>query len=161
MNFEIRLDEGDLEKVIRRFELFNRNARTGFQREVRHSALSIQRMARENLRELGAIATGRLRSSIIIRFVSDFLGAVIGTNVNYAGDVEFGQKPGHWPNVGDLVRWVRKKITSKLKLSRKIAYLVGRKIFEEGTEAKPYLLPAAEKIWPVFKYNIYKVIKMS
>jgi len=158
---EIRLDEGDLQKVIQRMTKYNNNVRQGCQREVGHSALSLQRIAREQLRLTGAIATGRLRSSVNIRFTSDRLGAVIATNVNYAGDVEFGQKPGHWPNVGDLVRWVRKKITSNPKASRRIAYLVGRKIFQRGTKAKPYMFPAAEKIWPVFKRNIYRVLKMS
>ena len=158
---EIRLDQGDMQRVIQRMTKYNNNVRQGCQREIGHSSLSIQRMARENLRASGAIATGRLRSSVNIRFTSDRLGALIGTNVNYAGDVEYGQKPGHWPNVGDLVRWVRKKITANLKASRRIAYLVGRKIFQRGTEAKPYLFPAAEKIWPVFKNNIYRVLKMS
>ena len=159
---EVYVDNGDLQRVVKRFTRFNRNARQGCQREVKHSAFSIQGRARRLLRLQGAIATGRLRSSINIRYTRDNLGAVIGTNINYAGEVEFGREPGKWPNVGHLMEWVRKKIVSRPKRRvREATSLIGRKIFREGTEAKPYLFPSARQEWPRFKRNIYKVLKMS
>jgi phage gpG-like protein len=159
---EASVDNGDLQKVINRLSKYNTNVRQGVQREVSHSALAIQRMARENLRSQGAISTGRLRSSVRIRFTTDRMGAVIGTNVNYAAAVEQGQKPGHWPNVGDLIRWVKRKIIRAPKSEvRKVTFLVGRKIHDKGTPAKPYLFPAAKKQWPKLKSNLYKVLKMS
>lgn len=159
---EVRLDENDLQKVIQRFTKYNNNVRQGCQREVARSAISVQRMARENLRSSGTNASGRLGSSVNIRFTTDRLGAVIGSNVNYAGDVEYGQKPGNWPNVGDLMRWVKKKIIAGPdKAVRSAAYLIGRKIYQKGTKAKPYLIPAAEREWNNFKRNIQRVIKMS
>ena len=159
---EVKLDQGDLQKVINRYSRYDNNVRQGVQREVGHSALSIQSRARRLLRLHGAIATNRLRSSINIRYTTDRLGAVIGTNVNYAGDVEEGQKPGRWPNVGDLMRWVQKKIVrSPMKEVRRITFLVGRKIYLKGTEAKPYMRPAGEKEWPNFVRNIKRVLKTS
>jgi len=159
---QVSLNEGDLQKVIKRMTRFDKNVRQGVKREVAHSATSIQARARRLIRLQGAIATGRLRSSVNIRFTRDYLGAVIGTNVNYAGQVEEGQKPGKWPNVGELMRWVTKKIVSRPKRAvRRATFLIGRKIFKEGTEAKPFMIPAGEKEWSVFKRNIQKVLKMS
>ena len=159
---EVEIDSGDVQKVVKRMTRFDRNARKGVQREVKHSAFRIQARARRLLRVQGAIFTGRLRSSINIRYTRDGLGAVIGTNVNYAGAVEFGREPGSWPPVGAMIEFVRKKIVARpKKLVNQIAYLIGRKIFREGTEARPYLFPAGKQEWPRFKRNIYKVLKMS
>lgn len=155
------VDRGDLQRVVQRLSRKNRNIKAGVRREVSHSALAIQRMARQNLRDQGAISTGRLRSAIDIRYTTDKMGAVIGANVNYAAGVEFGQKPGHWPNVGDLMRWVRRKITADRGEVRSATYLIGRKIFKKGTDAKPFLFPAAKMQWPHFRSNIMKVLKMS
>jgi len=158
---EGKVDSGDIQRIITRLARMNRNISQGVQREVSHSALAIQRMAKQSLTEQGAVSTGRLRSSLGIRFTVDRLGAVIGTDVNYASDVEQGQKPGHWPNVGDLMRWVRRKITSDRKLIPRLTYLIGKKIHDKGTKPKPYLFPAAEKEWPLLKRNLEKIIKTA
>lgn len=158
---EASVNSGDLQRIIKRMSRMNENVRQGCQREVAHSALAIQRMAKQNLTDQGAVATNRLRSSIGIRFTVDRLGAVVGTNVNYGPDVEFGQKPGRWPNVGDLMRWVRKKITSDRKMVKSLTWVIGKKIHDKGTEAKPYLFPAAAKEWPLLKRNLEKVLKTS
>ena len=158
---EVKIDSGDLQKVIKRFDRMDKNVQRGIQREINHSALAIQRIARTSLREQGAIATGRLRSSVNIRYTNNRMGAVIGTNVDYAGNVEFGQKPGRWPNVGDLMRWVRTKITRNPKEVRRAAYLIGRKIFQKGTDPKPFMQPAADRQGPLFIRNIKRVLKMA
>lgn len=159
---EIRVDRGDMQKVVQRLTRYDKNAKRGVQREVSHSALAIQRMARQTLTQQKAVATGLLRARIFIRFTTDRLGAAIETGVKYAAKVERGQKPRTWPNVGDLMRWVMKKIVrSPRRAVRSATYLIGRKIFQKGTEAKPFMLPAANKEWPRFKRNIQKVLKMS
>jgi len=159
---EVSVDSGDLQRVVKRMTRFNKNVRQGVQREVKHSSRSIQARARRLIRLQGAVATGRLRSSVYIRFTRDHLGAVIGTNVNYAGDIEFGQKPGKWPNVGVLMQWVKRKIVSRPKRAvRSATFLIGRKIFKYGTEPKPFLYPSANKEWFRFRNNIQRVLKMS
>lgn len=53
---------------------------------VKGIALAVQKDAKERC----PVDTGRLRSSIHVLFRDDEMGAEVGTNVNYAGYVEFG-----------------------------------------------------------------------
>ena len=65
--------------------------------------------------EREAYDTGRfLRSvtSTISKGAND-LKLVLGTNLDYAVDIEFGRKPGKWPNLDDIVKWCGRKLRAK------------------------------------------------
>lgn len=72
-----------------------------------------------------------------------------------------GRKPGKHPPPQNIVEWVRSKLgINDLKKSRQIAYLVGRKISEKGTEIyrnKRKGLQLEDKINTTID-NIYKEI---
>lgn len=60
--------------------------RRNCQAAIAEAAINIQRMAKEAC----PVKTGRLRSSIAIRFDASGFAAEVGTNVHYAPAVEFG-----------------------------------------------------------------------
>jgi len=104
---------------------------------ISETAIKVQKRAKDNLTESGAVHMGRLRSSIKVRFIMGGQGAEIYTNVNYAQPVEFGSKP-HFPPIAPLSDWSRKK------LGLDLGYVIARKISQEGTPAKPFMFPALE-----------------
>lgn len=48
--------------------------------------------------------------------------------------LEFGRRPGAWPNVDAIKKWVRSKLGVTEEEVDSVAYLVGRKIYRDGTE---------------------------
>jgi phage gpG-like protein len=71
------------------------------------------------------VDTGRLRGSINVK--REFLVKVIGTNVEYATDVEFGSGPH--------------EIVAK---NKKKGIIFGRKVKHPGSQPRPYMRPAFE-----------------
>lgn len=69
----------------------------------------------------------------------------IGTNQEYAPDVEFGTEP-HDVNPDDLLLWVRRVLSIEDESeARRAAYLIARKIKEVGTQPQPHLRPGVEQ----------------
>ena len=77
------------------------------------------------------VDTGRLRASINVK--REFLVKVIGTNVEYARDVEFGTGPH------EIVAKNKKVLANKKK-----GIIFGRKVRHPGSEPKPFMRPAFE-----------------
>lgn len=140
----VKVDEDSLNRTIEKLSKINDLVRTGAQREVRSTALAIQSDARMRV----PVASNRLRSSINTKFRGDKMGAEVFTDVHYARRVEEGRKPGRMPPSSALEAWVRTKITAAEKEIKGIAFVIARKIGREGTEAQPFLGPAAEKEKP-------------
>jgi len=77
------------------------------------------------------VDTGRLRGSINVK--REFLVKVIGTNVEYARDVEFGTGPH------EIVAKNKKVLANKKK-----GIIFGRKVKHPGSQPRPYMRPAFE-----------------
>tara|TARA_R100000329_G_scaffold62626_1_gene55825 strand:- start:213 stop:659 length:447 start_codon:yes stop_codon:yes gene_type:complete len=75
------------------------------------------------------VDTGRLRGSINVK--KEYLSKVIGTNVEYARDVEFGTGPH------EIVAKNKKVLANKKK-----GIIFGKRVKHPGTEAQPYMRPA-------------------
>ena len=77
------------------------------------------------------VDTGRLRGSINVK--REFLVKVIGTNVEYATDVEFGTGPH------EIVAKNKKVLADKKK-----GIIFGKRVKHTGTKPQPYMRPAFE-----------------
>ncbi len=85
-------------------------------------------------------AGGGLRGSVSIDFQDKGLAAVVGSDLNYAGHVEFGTRP-HWPPWGPgsaLARWAF--------LKRIPVFVVARAIARRGTRAQKYMERAVDSV---------------
>lgn len=62
--------------------------------------------------EKEAYDTGRLLRSInaVVRTSPNEIRGVIGTALEYAKTIEYGRKPGSWPNLDALTKWVGRKL---------------------------------------------------
>jgi len=126
------------------------------------AARDIIRTARKNLDANLTNDTGRLKASIVVldrREGGLFIDT--GTGVNYAIDIEEGTKP-HSLTATEflgLMEWVGKKL--KVPSSRRFitAVWISNKIEEVGTDAQPFLGPAANEVRPRHKKAVISEIK--
>jgi HK97 gp10 family phage protein len=109
-------------------------------------AIAVQARAKQNISDIPAVDTGRLRSSIKIQ--GSGISARVGSDVNYAPSIEFGTRP-HFPPLEPIRQWCRRH-----QLPEGIAYVIARKIARNGTPAKPFLFPAFEAERPNFEHEI-------
>ncbi len=89
------------------------------------------------------VNTGRLRNSIQVQKHGD--GYIVGPQVNYAGDVQFGTDPHH-VDLEKLEFWVRRKFNMSEPGSWAAAQGVQDSIEEDGTEANPFISRAIENL---------------
>jgi HK97 gp10 family phage protein len=110
-------------------------------REVKRAALNVEGGAKQRC----PVDTGRLRSSITHQVDADGLGAVVGTNVEYAAKVEFGTLGGPIGDMAGLSGWMTRKGIGAAHGAN-----IVRKLESRGQRAQPYLFPALEAERPAF-----------
>lgn len=111
----------------------------------------VQADAKRNCR----VDTGRLRSSITTKQTAPN-EVLVGTNVKYAPDVEFGTKPHIiTPKTKKVLRWEAKVVSllTKSGRPRKKPKIIkearfARRVKHPGTKPHPYLRPAFDKHVP-------------
>lgn len=125
--------------VIAAFDGVNAEAERAVKRVVRKTAVRVEGRAKE----LVPVDTGRLRSSITHEIDASGFSGTVGTNVEYARDVEFGRMGGDLSR-GDLrglAGWMNRKGIEGASRRRRIVTGVA----SHGTRAQPYLFPAWEQ----------------
>jgi hypothetical protein len=118
---------------------YNEKVRKGLMQEVARAAAMIDKDAKK----AAPVASGLLRNRIT--FIVRDLAATVFSNAKYSTDVEYGQKPGTWPNREDIEKWVKRKLGVSKNKIKSVAFLVSRKIYNKGTDPQPYFEPAVKK----------------
>lgn len=72
--------------------------------------------------------------------------------------VENGRKPGKWPPISAIEKWIeikpvlpRPMSNGKLPTNEQLAFLIARKIGLEGIAPRPLLQQSVEEVWRVMK----------
>ena len=122
------------------------------------SSWYLVKAARNNLKLNGTDDTGGLRSSIqILDTKGRGLIFETGTELSYSGAIEYGTT-GHEPNFRDLMEWTNRKVnpaTDRLWITTK---WIANKIEAKGTEAQPFLAPAATETKKKHAENVANAI---
>src|SRR5690606_35502271 len=83
----------------------------------------------------------------------------VGTNLNYATAIEYGVPPGTRPDPVALQGWVQRKLgVGDPREARSVAYVIAKKTERSGTDAQPYLHPAAEQERPEFMRRLNEAV---
>ena len=79
--------------------------------------------------------------------------------------VENGRKAGKWPPIQNILDWIKIKpvlprpnAEGKLPTPQQLAFLIARKIGEEGTQGTQDLRKATDTIWDTFEDRLYEAI---
>lgn len=154
----IRVDLSDLE-TRRALKRAPGAIRKGAIRGLRSAAILVVKQAKQNvIRPLGRpwpLQTfGKLLQSIDIQIDEANLTAWVGSfgssgGARYAPFVHEGRAPGRQPSSSRLELWVKRKLgVGDDRAVRRVAFLVARKIGQQGTQGVPFLARAAEDVAP-------------
>ena len=121
---------------------------------------------RSNLKNSGHNATGNLArtASFTVETPSGDLSVTIHLE-DYYRYVEEGRRPGSFPPIDSILSWIQAKhimpreINGKLPTEQQLAYLIGRKIAEQGTVGTYDLANAQEAAKSEFETEIQEALK--
>ena len=129
-------------------------------------AIAIRNEYQDNLIRNDRIASGDLLNNIEYEITrGDFTYTIYVKMKDYWYFVENGRKAGKMPPIDNILSWIRVKpvlprpnAKGKLPTPQQLAFLIARKIGEEGTEGTQDLRKATDTIWDTFEDRLYEAI---
>ena len=129
-------------------------------------AIAIRNEYQDNLIRNDRIASGDLLNNIEYELTrGDFTYTIYVKMKDYWYYVENGRKAGKWPPIDNILNWLRVKpvlprpnAEGKLPTPQQLAFLIARKIGEEGTQGTQDLRKATDTIWDTFEDRLYEAI---
>lgn len=129
-------------------------------------AIAIRNEYQDNLIRNDRIASGDLLNNIEYEITrGDFTYTIYVKMKDYWYYVENGRKAGKMPPIDNILNWIRVKpvlprpnAKGKLPTPQQLAFLIARKIGEEGTEGTQDLRKATDTIWDTFEDRLYEAI---
>ena len=129
-------------------------------------AIAIRNEYQDNLIRNDRIASGDLLNNIEYEVTrGDFTYTIYVKMKDYWYYVENGRKAGKWPPIQNILDWIKIKpvlprpnAEGKLPTPQQLAFLIARKIGEEGTEGTQDLRKATDTIWDTFEDRLDEAI---
>ena len=129
-------------------------------------AIAIRNEYQDNLIRNDRIASGDLLNNIEYEITRDDFTVTIYVKMrDYWYYVENGRKAGKWPPIQNILDWIKIKpvlprpnAEGKLPTPQQLAFLIARKIGEEGTQGTHDLRKATDTIWDTFEDRLYEAI---
>lgn len=126
---------------------------TNLEKVLTDYAIELRNKYQDNLINNDRIATGDLLNSCEYIIEKDNIQISVSLKLqDYWKYVEYDTKP-HWPPVDKIMDWIKVKPVlprpdknGKLPTPQQLAYLIGKKISEEGTKGSNDLHSAVEEI---------------
>lgn len=139
------------------------------ERVLEEYAIEVRNKYQDSLIRNNRIATGDLLNTVEYEVVRD--GSIYRVSLileDYWYYVENGRNPGKWPPRDEILDWIRIKPVlptpdsyGNLPTPESLAFLIQRKIGEEGTEGSHDLDNAVNDIWPSFQQRIQEAIEQD
>lgn len=150
----IHIDRKDLQRLDMNMRDFTKELQRVCKDALANLGARIIADAQTTLRRKQIIAYGSLVNSGSVKEGKDN-SIMAGFPVKHAGAVEFGRRGKRhdpslkYPPYNAIYEWIRvKHLTSAPSEVKGLAYLIQRKIGENGTTPQPFLRPAYEKNKP-------------
>jgi hypothetical protein len=147
----------NLENIGQRFKEFDTLNDKGIPSIIQNWGNELIAQMRNNLTKNKSNASSQLLQSMIGEVTTPPTGYnLVVSMLDYYVNVEEGQKPGTKVAQKNIYKWIENKadiqnrIISKspdrIAATRSLAYVITRKIFREGTQAKPFIRPALKQV---------------
>ena len=137
LKVDVQVDLTKIKNLKKFFEQYPGELERTLEAGLLDIALMMQGVAKQKIKEQGAIDLGMLFNSIVVKRISA-RQVIVGTNVEYAAAVEFGTK-GHWlkiDNIPGFRNWLRHH---GIDLDEKLVY------FYVAPKPRPYMEPAFQE----------------
>ena len=147
----------NLEDIGQNFKDFNTLNDKGIPSIIQNWGNELIAQMRNNLTQNKSNASSQLLQSMIGRVDTPPTGYnLIVSMLDYYINVEEGQKAGTKVAQKDIYTWIQNKADIQSKIiskspdriaaTRSLAYVITRKIYREGTQAKPFIRPALKQV---------------
>lgn len=140
---------------------------TNLEKVLEEYAIELRNKYQDNLINSDRLASGELLNSVEYIIEKDNISISVSLQLaEYWKYVEWDTKP-HWPPVDKIKEWIRVKPIlpddrfGKLPTPDQLAFLIGRKISEEGTKGSNDLHSAIDEINSLFLEKIEEAITMD
>lgn len=107
----------------------------------------------DELLDADANASGNLFNTITSNIVINESEFIVSLNIQeYWKYIEYGRKPGKWPPVSAIRKWIEVKpvipraYNGKVPTIDQLAFLIGRKIYRDGIAPRPLLQNTKDKV---------------
>ena len=135
---------------------------TNLQQVLQEYAREAEEMYKYQLSLGGKTASRKLIDSVKSNVVvGDQSYEVTLTLQDYWKYVEHGRKPGKFPPVGAILNWIsvkpiipRPDADGNIPSPKSLAYLIGRKIEQEGIEPHPALKTTQEELMKIYRERL-------
>ena len=141
---------------------------TNLQKVLGDFAVELRNRYQDNLIRDNKIATGNLLNSIDYKVQYDDRAIWVELHLeDYYKWVENGRGPGKFPPPDKILEWIRIKPIipddrgGRLPTEQQLAYLIGKKIAEQGIEPGNQLHNAMDDIFPQFEERIDEAIALD
>lgn len=138
------------------------------QRVLGEFAVELRNIYQDNLIRDNKIATGNLLNSVDYKVQYDDRAIWVELHLeDYYKWVENGRAPGKFPPPDKIMEWIRVKPIipddrgGRLPTEQQLAFLIGRKIAEEGIEPGNQLHNAMDDIYHQFEEKIDEAIALD
>lgn len=162
MKIKIGLNKNQQRNLLKKIDRYGDNILIPIRQANERTSQQLIIAARKNLKINGTDNTGRLRASLAV-LSTNRQGLIYntGTDVDYSLAIEEGTDPHNLSDneVVDLGDWVKKKLGASNSALPFVLYAVASGIEEDGTDAQPYLGPAAVEVKAKHSKNLIKFIK--
>ena len=134
-------------------------------RVLEEYAIRLRNLYQDKLIKGDKIATGGLMNNVEYIIEKDSRSVSVSLQLeDYWKYVEGGRAPGKFPPVDKILDWIRVKPivpderSGRLPTENQLAFLIGRKIVEEGIEGTHYLQESQEEVLVEFEDKLSEAV---
>ena len=134
-------------------------------RVLEEYAIRLRNLYQDKLIKGDKIATGDLMNNVEYIIEKDSRSVSVSLQLeDYWKYVEEGRAPGRFPPVDKILDWIRVKPivpderNGRLPTENQLAFLIGRKIAEEGIEGTHYLQESQEEVLVEFEDKLSEAV---
>lgn len=134
-------------------------------RVLEEYAIRLRNLYQDKLIKGDKIATGGLMNNVEYIIEKDSRSVSVSLQLeDYWKYVEGGRAPGKFPPVDKILDWIRVKPivpderSGRLPTENQLAFLIGRKIAEEGIEGTHYLQESQEEVLVEFEDKLSEAV---
>ena len=134
-------------------------------RVLEEYAIRLRNLYQDKLIKGDKIATGDLMNNVEYIIEKDSRSVSVSLQLeDYWKWVEEGRSPGRFPPVDKILDWIRVKPivpderSGRLPTENQLAFLIGRKIAEEGIEGTHYLQESQEEVLVEFEDKLSEAV---
>lgn len=137
-------------------------------RVLEEYAIRLRNLYQDKLIKGDKIATGNLMNNVEYIIEKDSRSVSVSLQLeDYWRWVEEGRSPGKFPPVDKILDWIRVKPivpderSGRLPTENQLAFLIGRKIAEEGIKGTHYLQESQEEVLVEFEDKLSEAVGMD